>query len=210
MSIFKMVEEFLTLFSQNTTRRHENPPTILINELLQTPSEFRELWSRSSFLFPLRVANFSTKFFSKNRRLATPRPPHQFARTSAEIRREWRHVASREHASTRGILTRPKSRADSRNHANNPAIFQLSTGYRSRSIDPFTQGKESRRCDSSFDQRAICDQFQSLLFVSIRHTRNRSTIFCIRNLVSVECNLSFSTGLVSLQVDRLFTMIRIL
>lgn len=145
------------LVSQNTMRRHENPPTILINELLQTPSEFRELWSRSSFLFPFRVANFLPKFFffffEKNRRHATPRPPHQFPRN---LRRNFTRVAvaSREHASTRGIL-KPPIRVITRITRQ---FFHA--GYRSRSIDPFTRGKEFRRCDSS-------RLFQSLRSISI-------------------------------------------
>lgn len=75
-------------------RRHENPPTILINELLQTPSEFRELWSRSSFLFPFRVANFLPKFFFFFSKKIDATPRHvlhiNFHGTSAEISRELR------------------------------------------------------------------------------------------------------------------------
>lgn len=110
------------LVSQNTMRRHENPPTILINELLQTPSEFRELWSRSSFLFPFRVANFLPKFFfffRKNRRHVTPRPPHQFPRN---LRRNFTRVAVCSLAWTR-VNTRNFKAAHSRNHADNSAIF---------------------------------------------------------------------------------------
>lgn len=146
------------LVSQNTMRRHENPPTILINELLQTPSEFRELWSRSSFLFPFRVANFLPKFFffffEKIDATSRHVPRINFHGTSAEISRELRYVASREHASTRGIL-KPPIRVITRITRQ---FFHA--GYRSRSIDPFTRGKEFRRCDSS-------RLFQSLRSISI-------------------------------------------
>lgn len=138
------------------------------------------------FPFPLsRCQLFNQVFFEKSTpRHATPRPSHQFPRTStnftAEISREWRHVvASREHASTRGILN-PRIRVITRitrQFFNSPH-----TGY--RSIDPFTRGKEFRRCDSSFNReqsiaRAInfnpCSLYRKS--VSTRHRRNRFTIF---------------------------------
>lgn len=109
------------LVSQNTMRRHENPPTILINELLQTPSEFRELWSRSSFLFPFRVANFLPKFFFFFSKKSTPRHATSSASISTEPPPKF-HASCGSLAWTR-VNTRNFKAAHSRNHADNSAIF---------------------------------------------------------------------------------------
>lgn len=167
-------------------RRHENPPTILINELLQTSPEFSSEWTLVTFNFPFPFCQLFNQVFFENRRHATSISTG----LRHEIPREWRDTASREHASTRGILNpRPKLRTHSRNHANNSPIFQLSAVQFTFHRSFYT------RKEGLVDTYRSCDRFQSSLLVnlyrSMRHTRNRSNQFFTRNLV-LERNLSFS------------------
>lgn len=139
-----------------------------------------ELWSRSTFLSPFARCQLFNQVFFENRRHATSISTG----LRHEIPREWRDTASREHASTRGILNpRPKLRTHSRNHANHSPIFQF----------PAVQFTFHR----SFYTRkeGLVDMYRLCLLVnlyrSMRHTRNRSNQFFTRNLV-LERNLSFS------------------
>lgn len=145
-----------------------------------------ELWSRSTFLSPFARCQLFNQVFFENRCHATSISTG----LRHEIPREWRDTASREHASTRGILNpRPKLRTHSRNHANNSPIFQLSAVQFTFHRSFYT------RKEGLVDTYRSCDRFQSSLLVnlyrSMRHTRNRSNQFFTRNLV-LERNLSFS------------------
>lgn len=214
MSIFKKEKKsFLLFVSQNTMRRHENPPTI-INKWTFTNS-FLVSWTLVTFKFPFPLSRcqlFNQVFFEKS----TPRHATSVTSISTNLhefhRRNFTRVAACSSLSWTRVNTRNSKPAHSRNHANNSAIFQLSTQVIVPSI--LLHGERSfvdATALSIASNQSLVRSISILAPCTVNLYRPgiegiASQFFYIRNLV-FECNLSFSTGLVSLQVDRLFAMI---